>query len=100
MLGAPVPRPRQVFAIGLNYADHAAESGMAAPPAPLTFTKFPSSIAGPTADVPLSGEMVDWEVEIVVVIGRTCCHVAGRGRLGRGGRPDPGPGHLGPRWSR
>ena len=45
---------------------------MAAPPAPLTFTKFPSSIAGPTADVPLSGEMVDWEVEIVVVIGRTC----------------------------
>lgn len=76
VLGAPVPRPRQVFAIGLNYADHAAESGMAAPPAPLTFTKFPSSIAGPTADVPLSGEMVDWEVEIVVVIGRTCSSVA------------------------
>jgi len=76
VLGAPVPRPRQVFAIGLNYADHAAESGMAAPPAPLTFTKFPSSIAGPTADVPLSGEMVDWEVEVVVVIGRTCSSVA------------------------
>ena len=71
-LGAPVPRPRQVFAIGLNYADHTAESGMPAPPAPLTFTKFPSAIAGPTADIPLSGEMVDWEVEIVVVIGRTC----------------------------
>ncbi|HEX7443142.1 MAG TPA: fumarylacetoacetate hydrolase family protein [Acidimicrobiales bacterium] len=76
VLEAPVPRPRQVFAIGLNYADHAAESGMAAPPAPLTFTKFPSSIAGPTADVPLSGEMVDWEVEIVVVIGRTCSSIA------------------------
>ncbi len=75
-LDAPVPRPRQVFGIGVNYADHAAESGMTPPPAPLTFTKFPSSIAGPTADVPLSGEMVDWEVEIVVVIGRTCSYVA------------------------
>ena len=75
VLGAPVPSPRQVFGIGLNYADHTAESGMPAPPAPLTFTKFPSSIAGPTTDVPLSGEMVDWEVEIVVVIGRTCASV-------------------------
>ena len=75
VLGPPVPRPRQVFAIGLNYADHAAESGMEAPPAPLTFTKFPSSIAGPTADIPLSGELVDWEVEIVAVVGRSCSHV-------------------------
>lgn len=75
VLGAPVPRPRQVFAIGLNYADHAAESGMEKPPAPLTFTKFPSSIAGPTADIPLSGEMVDWEVEVVAVVGRHCTHV-------------------------
>jgi 2,4-didehydro-3-deoxy-L-rhamnonate hydrolase len=74
-LDAPVPRPGQVFAIGLNYASHTAESGMEVPPAPLTFTKFPSSIAGPTADVPLSGEMVDWEVEIVVVIGRRCSYV-------------------------
>jgi len=76
VLDAPVPRPRQVFAIGLNYADHAAESGMETPPAPLTFTKFPSCVAGPTADIPLSGEMVDWEVEIVVVIGRTCANVS------------------------
>jgi 2-keto-4-pentenoate hydratase/2-oxohepta-3-ene-1,7-dioic acid hydratase in catechol pathway len=76
VLDAPIPRPGQVFAIGLNYADHAAESGMAAPPAPLTFTKFASSIAGPTADVPLSGAMVDWEVEIVAVIGRRCSQVA------------------------
>jgi len=75
-LEAPVPRPHQVFAIGLNYADHAAESGMEQPPAPLTFTKFPSSIAGPTADVPLSGELVDWEVEIVAVVGRPCSHIA------------------------
>ncbi len=68
-LGAPVPNPRQVFGIGLNYNDHAEESGMELPPAPLTFTKFPSCIAGPHDDVPLSGELVDWEVEIVAVIG-------------------------------
>lgn len=74
-LGAPVPAPRQVFGIGLNYRDHAGESGMELPPAPLTFTKFPSSIAGPTADVPLSGTLVDWEVEIVAVIGRLATHV-------------------------
>jgi len=75
-LDAPVPRPRQVFAIGLNYADHAEESGMERPPAPLTFTKFPSSIAAPHADIPLSGAMVDWEVEVVAVIGRPASHVA------------------------
>ncbi len=74
-LGPPVPRPGQVFAIGLNYADHASESGIELPPAPLTFTKFPSSIAGPTSDVPLSGQMVDWEVEIVVVIGSRASRV-------------------------
>ena len=75
VIDAPIPRPRQVFAIGVNYADHAKESGMAPPPSPLTFTKFPSAIAGPTADVPLTGDMVDWEVEIVVVIGSTCSYV-------------------------
>jgi 2,4-diketo-3-deoxy-L-fuconate hydrolase len=74
-LGAPIPAPRQVFGIGLNYRDHAGESGMTLPPAPLTFTKFPSCIAGPTADVPLSGAMVDWEVEIVAVIGDEASNV-------------------------
>jgi len=78
-LGPPSPRPRQIFGIGVNYADHAAESGLEAPPAPLTFTKFPSAVAGPTADVPLSGEVVDWEVEIVAVIGSRCSRVE-RGR--------------------
>lgn len=76
VLGAPVPRPIQSFGIGLNYRDHAGESGMTLPPAPLTFTKFPSCIAGPTADIPLSGEMVDWEVEIVAVIGTEATRVA------------------------
>ncbi len=73
---AAIPRPTQVFAIGLNYAEHAAESALDLPPAPLTFTKFPSSIADPTADIPLSGAMVDWEVEIVAVIGKSCSYVS------------------------
>ena len=75
VLGAPVPRPLQVFGIGLNYRDHAQESGMDLPPAPLTFTKFPTCVAGPTADVSLSGAMVDWEAEIVAVIGQPASHV-------------------------
>lgn len=69
-LGPPVPNPRQVFGIGLNYRDHAAETGATLPPVPLTFTKFPTCIIGPHATIALSGPMVDWEVEIVVVIGR------------------------------
>ena len=72
VLGPPVPEARQVFGIGLNYRSHAEESGMELPPAPLTFTKFPSCLAGPTSDVPLSGPTVDYEAELVVVIGRTC----------------------------
>ena len=75
-LAAPVPVPRQVFGIGLNYCDHAGESGMELPSAPLTFTKFPSCVAGPTADVPLSSATVDWEAEIVAVIGTECFGVA------------------------
>lgn len=68
-LGAPVPRPRQVFAIGLNYAEHAAEAGYPPDEMPVTFTKFPSSIVGPEAVVTLPEGNVDWEVELVVVIG-------------------------------
>ncbi len=70
-LGAPVPRPRQVFAIGLNYRDHAAESGMTLPEGdPVVFAKFVSSIVGPNAVVELPSESVDFEAELVVVIGR------------------------------
>ena len=68
--GSPVPAPRQVFAIGLNYADHAAESGLTKPDAPVVFTKFPSAIAGPVTTVQLPPGSVDWEVELVVVISR------------------------------
>ncbi len=69
-LGPPVPRPTQVFAIGLNYRDHAEEAGLPIPAQPMVFTKFPSCLAGPCADVPLTSDRVDWEVEQVVVIGR------------------------------
>lgn len=69
-LGPPVPKPAQVFAIGLNYKDHADEAGLPAPNSPMVFTKFPSCLVGPNARVPLTSDRVDWEVEQVVVIGR------------------------------
>ena len=73
---APVPGPRQIFAIGLNYRDHAAESGQSIPDFPLVFTKFVSSITGPTATVELPEGSVDWEVELVAVIGKTARKVS------------------------
>ena len=69
-LTAPVPRPPQVFGIGLNYADHAGEAAMEIPDDPLVFTKFPSCVAAPNCDIPLVPGNCDWEVELVVVIGR------------------------------
>ncbi|WP_210603792.1 fumarylacetoacetate hydrolase family protein [Brevibacterium oceani] len=75
-LDAPVPRPRQVFAIALNYREHAEESGMSLPEAPSVFTKFPSSIEAPTARVGLVDGDVDWEVELVAVIGTEADHVS------------------------
>ena len=71
----PVPLPRQVFAIGLNYRGHAEESGAALPEVPAVFTKFPTSLAGPFDDIVVAGPSVDWEVELVVVIGRTADRV-------------------------
>lgn len=69
-LSAPVPRPRQVFGIGMNYRDHAEETGLGVPPVPSTFTKFPTCITGPQAEVALPAGDVDWEVELVVIMGR------------------------------
>ena len=69
-LGPPVTRPVQVFAIGLNYADHASETGMELPEQPMVFTKWTSSLAGPGAVVSLPADTVDWEVELVAVIGQ------------------------------
>src|SRR5262245_34105355 len=75
-LGPPAPRPAQVFAIGLNYREHAAESGLPLPDRPATFTKFPTCLTGPFAAVPLPSPMVDWEVELVAVIGVRAHRVA------------------------
>jgi 2,4-didehydro-3-deoxy-L-rhamnonate hydrolase len=74
-LGPPVPMPRQAFGIGLNYRDHAAESGLAEPDVPLVFAKFPTSITGPRATVTLPSAYVDWEAELVAVIGAPARHV-------------------------
>lgn len=70
-LGPPSPTPRQIFAVGLNYRDHAAESNAAVPDEPtVMFTKWASCLSGPVSivDLPPSGH-TDWEVELVVVIG-------------------------------
>lgn len=76
-LGAPVPQPRQVFAIGLNYRSHTEEFDNPTPELPAVFTKFPGSITGPdtVVDLPAGGN-ADWEVELVVVIGTLARNVA------------------------
>jgi len=74
-LGPPVPRPRQVFAVALNYLEHAAEGGFTPPEEPLIFTKFPACLTGPAVEVKLPTACVDFEVELVCVIGRAGEHV-------------------------
>lgn len=67
----PVPRPRQVFAVGINYRSHAEEAGLSLPEVPAVFTKFPASLAGPYDDVEVFGPAIDWEAELVVIMGHT-----------------------------
>lgn len=74
-IGAPVPSPPQVFAIGANYRDHAAEADIELPERPMVFTKFPASVTGPYDDIELPSDCVDFEVELVAVIGRRARHV-------------------------
>ncbi|MFB9651653.1 fumarylacetoacetate hydrolase family protein [Pseudarthrobacter oxydans] len=76
-LGSPSPAPRQVFAIGLNYSDHAKESGFEQPESlPPVFTKFQTCITGPDTTVTLpTGGNTDWEVELVAVIGKEAKNV-------------------------
>ena len=74
-LQLPVPRPRQVFAIGANYRAHAAEAGVEPPEQPVIFTKFPSCLTGPNDAVAIRHDRVDWEVELVVVMGREARNV-------------------------
>ncbi|MEU6139454.1 fumarylacetoacetate hydrolase family protein [Streptomyces sp. NPDC047081] len=71
-VGAPIARPHQILCIGLNYRDHAAESGMPVPDEPILFTKSPNTLVGPDDDVriPRGSTKTDWEVELGIVIGR------------------------------
>jgi len=76
-LGPPLSRPSKIVCVGLNYRDHARESGMAVPDEPVLFFKATSAITGPNDDViiPKNGTKVDWEVELAVVIGRRAAYV-------------------------
>ena len=74
-IGPPVPRPPQIFAVGINYRDHMEEAGLQPPDAPFVFTKFPSAITGPYGAIELPNGSVDWEVELVAVIGKLARHV-------------------------
>jgi 2,4-diketo-3-deoxy-L-fuconate hydrolase len=71
-VGAPIARPHQILCIGLNYRDHAAETGQAVPDEPILFTKSPNTLIGPYDDVriPRGSTKPDWEVELGVVVGR------------------------------
>jgi 2,4-didehydro-3-deoxy-L-rhamnonate hydrolase len=71
-VGAPIARPHQILCIGLNYSDHAAETGARVPDEPILFTKAPNTLVGPYDDVriPRGATKTDWEVELGVVIGR------------------------------
>ena len=75
--GPPVSNIRKVICIGLNYSDHAAESGMAIPAEPVVFMKADTSITGPNDDViiPLVSKKLDWEVELGVIIGKTAHYI-------------------------
>lgn len=77
-LGAPSPAPRQLLAIGLNYREHVSEAGFTTPEGiPPVFTKYATSITGPVTEVALpEGGHTDWEVELVVVVGRRAYRVS------------------------
>jgi 2-keto-4-pentenoate hydratase/2-oxohepta-3-ene-1,7-dioic acid hydratase in catechol pathway len=76
-LGPPLARPGKIVCIGLNFRDHAAESGMPLPTEPVIFFKSPTALSGPHDDVmiPRGGTKLDWEVELAVVIGRRASYV-------------------------
>ncbi len=77
-LGPPIARPSKFICIGLNYAEHARESGMAMPSEPVIFFKATSAICGPNDDLilPRGSEKTDWEVELAVVIGKRASYVS------------------------
>ena len=75
LIGAPSPNPREMIGVGLNYAAHAAEGGLDIPEYPLIFTKLAASTAGPYEDVVVSTDAVDWETELIVVMGARARYV-------------------------
>jgi 2,4-didehydro-3-deoxy-L-rhamnonate hydrolase len=77
-IGAPIARPHQILCIGLNYSDHAAETGQAAPDEPIVFNKAPNTLVGPNDAVrqPRGSDKLDWEVELGLVIGRRSSYLA------------------------
>jgi 2-keto-4-pentenoate hydratase/2-oxohepta-3-ene-1,7-dioic acid hydratase in catechol pathway len=76
--GAPFARPHQILCIGLNYSDHAAESGSDVPDEPIMFTKSPNTLIGPNDDVhiPRGSLKTDWEIELGIVIGKRSLYLA------------------------
>ena len=77
-IGSPIARPHQVLCIGLNYSDHALETGQAVPDEPILFTKSPNTVVGPddTVLIPRGSTKTDWEVELGIVIGTRCRYLA------------------------
>ncbi len=75
---APIERPGKIVALGLNYRDHIEETGREVPKVPVMFAKFPSSVIGPDEDIiiPSISKKIDWEVELGIVMGRTCKSVS------------------------
>jgi len=71
-IGAPITRPHQIICVGLNFSDHAAESGASVPSEPIIFSKSPNTLIGPNDDVsiPKNSSKTDWEVELGIVIGK------------------------------
>jgi 2-keto-4-pentenoate hydratase/2-oxohepta-3-ene-1,7-dioic acid hydratase in catechol pathway len=82
-LGAPLCRPSKIICVGLNYRDHAKESGMAVPAEPVIFFKATSAIVGPNDDVviPKGSTKTDWEVELAIVIGKRANYVSEKDAL-------------------
>ncbi len=77
-IGPPIARPHQILCIGLNYRDHAAETGQSIPEEPLVFNKAPNTLVGPYDEVrmPRGARKLDWEVELGVVVARRCEYLA------------------------
>ena len=77
-IGSPLARPTNIICVGLNYAKHAAESGMTPPPEPVIFTKAPDTAIGPNDDIiiPPNSVKTDYEVEIAIVIGKKASYIS------------------------